>query len=279
MLLALTAVTQDTRLAWSFTSKKIRGWIYAIVKALPSLARSLTIVVLVVALLIPLRANMAQQPDLAAAAIAAAATSSGLPTEQLELVNSVWLAKQVYRAKVLDRKSGNISVVSLHPSGLLATEEEVNSLIEKERGKGFTGKLQESVRQRVQADADGASPIMIWVATPDVPRERWRTDLENGRSQQVFREAADFHKRAEVPVLQFLTAHSITPKAASELAPMITADVPNALLSELERLPTVSRIYADGIPKPTLNISIPVIRAEQVVAGRIYRSRGQSSHC
>src|SRR6266498_943559 len=51
---------------------------------------------------------------------------------------------------------------------------------------------------------------------------------------------------------------------ADEYVPVVTAEIPNAMLQELERLPDVGRIFDNPQTVPTLNTSIPTIKAQKV---------------
>lgn len=229
-------------------------------------ASLIAIIVLFSVFWIPIRSGVAQQPDLAQMAVAYATRSYDIPLEQAELVHSTWLANRIYRGKVLDKRTGAIYVVSLQLSGDAATDEDVNSIIEAELNEGFVGKINALLRQKAEADQGGFSKVAIWVKTPPVPYDKWRADIEAGKRDQVFKEARDFHSLAEAPLKGFLTSRSIPIKYASPLAPVVCADLPNILLSALEKHPDVARIYADEIPDSALSNSIPTIKANDVWA-------------
>jgi subtilisin family serine protease len=59
-------------------------------------------------------------------------------------------------------------------------------------------------------------------------------------------------------------ARSIRVKHADEYVPVITVEIPNAMLQELEALPEVGRIFDNAQAVPTLATSIPTIKAQKV---------------
>jgi len=226
--------------------------------------RVATVFIVLSVAMLPGIVNHAQQLDVSQQALLYAAQINNLPLDRLVIANTAWLAKEIFRAKVLDKATGEIYVVSIHSSGKPATEEEVTELLRADVEKGFVGKVESSLKQRVDADPAGSSTVCIWVKTTEAPHERWRGLLAAGNREQAFAEAREFHARAEASVLQFLRARSIQVKHADEYVPVITVEIPNVMMQELEALPQVGRIFDDALVMPTLATSIPTIRAQKV---------------
>lgn len=206
----------------------------------------------------------AQQVDLQLTALNYASQLHNVNGEQLALVNSAWLGQELYQAKVLDRATGEIHLISLHSSGNPATDQEVQVLTAQEQERGFVGKIELSLKQKADADISGVSTVCIWVRAPEAPRQRWRSLLEAGERVQILSEARAFHQKAEASVLEFLRDRSITVKYADDYVPVITVEVSNAMLQELESLPQVGRIFDNPAGMPALAQSIPTIKAQKV---------------
>lgn len=205
-----------------------------------------------------------QQVDLLDKALSYAAQLNNISLDRLVIANTAWLGGEVFRAKVVDYDTGEIYVVNLHSSGELATDQEVKDLLGACLQRGFAGKVQASLKASINAAPAGTSRINIWVKTPEIPLASWHSGLEQGMRQQVLTEAAAFHLQAETPVLNFLHSLGIKEKRASQYAPVIACQIPNAVLGQLEDLPEVTRIYDDGIAGAALNTSIPTIKAQKV---------------
>jgi subtilisin family serine protease len=214
--------------------------------------------------MVPMSLQHAYQLDLSDQALLYAAQASGVPLDHLAIANTAWLGKEIFRAKVVDKATGEIYVVGVHPSGQPASDEEVIALLRADVEKGFVGKIEWSLKQRVDADPTGTSTVCIWVKTTEPPGERWRGLLAAGKTEQVFAEAREFHASAEASVLQFVRARSILVKHADEYAPVITVEIPNGFLPELEALPEVGRILDNAQAAPALATSIPTIKAQKV---------------
>lgn len=227
-------------------------------------ARVATVIIVLSVVVLPGIVNHAQQLDVSQQALLYAAQINNLPLDRLAIANTAWLANEIFRAKVLDKVTGEIDVVSVHSSGTPATDEEVAELVRADLMKGFVGKVQASLKSRADAAPSGTSSVNIWVNTPQIPRAAWHFALEQGRREQVFNESAAFHLNAETPVLQFLHNLGLQEKYASRYAPVITCQVPNGVLAQLETLPEVLRIYGDERAVPALNTSIPTIKAQKV---------------
>jgi hypothetical protein len=208
--------------------------------------------------------HAAQSVDFAAKAIEGIAQTLNIPAEQLTVVNSAWLYERLYRAKVLDKSTGNIHVITLRTSGQLAAEDEVFGLIQSERERSFEWNMESGLKHRIESDPASTSTVSIWVKTLPTPSHRWRTLIESGQREVAFNEAREFHSKAAVPVLEFLGARSIKVKYASEYAPVIVAEIPHARMREIAELPFVARVFEDAIAEPGLATSIPAIRAQQV---------------
>lgn len=226
--------------------------------------RVATVFIVLSVVMLPGIVNHAQQLDVSEQALLYAAQISNLPLDRLAIANTAWLAKEIFRAKVLDKATGEIYVVSVHPSGKPATDEEVAELLRADVEKGSVGKIESSLKQRVDADPTGTSTVCIWVKTTEPPRERWRGLLAADKREQVFAEAREFHAHAETSVLQFARARSIRVTHADEYVPVITVEIPNGMLQELEALPDVGRIFDNPQAVPALQFSIPTIKAQKV---------------
>jgi serine protease AprX len=226
--------------------------------------RVATVFVVLCVVMLPAIVNHAQQLDLSEQALIYAAQINNIPLDRLAIANTARLAKKIFRAKVLDTATGEIYVVGIHLSGNPATDEEVTELLRTELEKGFVGKVQAGLKESVDVTPSGKSRINIWVKTPSHPLAAWRSAIVEGKRQQVFAEAAVFHAQVEAPVLQALHNLGIQEKDASQFAPVITCEIPNELLPQIENLQEVLHIYSDGVAVPTLNTSIPTIKAQKI---------------
>lgn len=220
--------------------------------------------VIIALMVVPPSLEQAYQLDLNCVAVTHVSQINDVPIDQLTIINKAWLGGEVFRAKVLDNQTGEIYLANLHSSGELATDQEVKDLLSAALQKGFVGKVEERLKAKIDADPSGISRINIWVKTPDIPLTAWHSALQQGRREQVFSEAAAFHAQAESPVLKLLHSVGVYEKYASQQAPVISCEIPNRLLQQLENMPEVTRIYDDGIPGAALYASVPTIKAQKV---------------
>jgi len=230
----------------------------------PGIKVFLTALLILVWAFLPAGVNHAQQLNLSDKALLYASQLHSIPLDRLTVANAAWLGGELFRAKILDSGSGEIYVVNIRKSGELAGDSEVADLLRASLQKGFVGKIQERVKAAADADPFGTSRVNIWLKTPPIPKTAWRGELEQGKRQQVFSEAAVFHAQAEAPVLQFLHTLGVGEKYASAYAPVITCEIPNQFLTRLENLPQVAQIYSDDTAVPALNTSVPTIKAQKV---------------
>ncbi len=229
-------------------------------------AQFFMIVLLSGILWIPGASIAVQQQDFPERAIAHAAQLYKVPASQLMITNSAWLAGKIFRAKVFDKVSGDIYVVSLHRSGQSADEQEIEDLMRDEREKAFIGKIEASLKRKIDDDPFNTSSVVIWANPPELPREEWKASLAAGNREQVMSQARIMHSEAKSDVLDFLERSSIKVKYDSPITPAMALDVPNSLLSLIANLPQVARIYPLTHPQPLLNTSIKTIKAEKVWA-------------
>jgi hypothetical protein len=129
--------------------------------------RVATVFIVLSVVMLPGIVNQAQQLDVSQQALLYAAQINNLPLDRLAIANTAWLAKGIFRAKVLDKATGEIYVVSVHPSGKPATDEEVTELLRADVEKGFVGKVESALKQRVNVDPAGSSTVCIWVKTTE----------------------------------------------------------------------------------------------------------------
>ena len=86
--------------------------------------------VLISVVILPMSPQRAYQLDLSDGALRYAAQVSGVPLDQLAIANTAWLGNEIFRAKVLDKATGEIYVVSVHsPANRQLTRKLPNSFV------------------------------------------------------------------------------------------------------------------------------------------------------
>ncbi len=190
----------------------------------------------------------------------------GLPKERLKITNekeaNFPLSNQkIWSVNILDPKGKEFYYVDLDEAGNTVDIKAAKAL-EHAKYREKYGKKEIALHEKLQKmNPDDMVEVGIWlspVATPPFP--------EREISEQEYKAILDAKRKAyaekEKPVLDILKAKNITIRYASQLAPLIYAQVTVKLMAEVENIPEVEGIYLARECKPSLYVVNQTVRVQ-----------------
>lgn len=208
----------------------------------------------------------------------AIAQAEGLPEAALQLesvldVDFPLTGVQIWKAKALDSRTGASYAVAMGPTGQpvdLAGLQMAEVLARWQT----SGKLTPELHQALQTSGQKAAlPVGIWLQLPAESLERISALgrdraalMEEGARRRTLAEVAALHTQAESGLLTFLSRRGYEASYASSLAPLIFAELPASLISEVEARPEVEEIYLQQEYQPALDKATKSVRADVVWA-------------
>lgn len=210
--------------------------------------------------------------------IKAVAQAEGLPKAALKLssflkVDLPLTGAQVWKAKVLDARTGTSYAVAMDRAGQMVDLASMEAAEALARWQTY-GKLTPELHQALQRLGEGDTlPVGIWLRLPAESQGRIRALgrdrvalMEEGTRRRALDEVAELHAQAEADLLEFLSQRGYGASYASSFAPLVFAELPASLISEVETRPDVEAIYLQHEHKPALDKATKSVRADVVWA-------------
>ena len=188
--------------------------------------------------------------------------------KDLEVVNTVTLKPEnIYRAKIIDKKSGEIYGISLDSNHKVMDECDVDNLIESKGRSKFVGKLSKRLVQKMEdMKKSGESHIKVgmWIKSdeklPSLPREMLTYQEQDARLKDIREFYAN--QKSTNSVLNKLKSMGHQVLYSSQYAPLIFVRMPIDDVTKVEADTNISRIYATEVMEPQLNTSALAVNAD-----------------
>jgi hypothetical protein len=180
-------------------------------------------------------------------------------------VSEVNVDDNLTRTKVLHPKTRRISGINLDQNNRQVPAEQVQAILASKQGKGFKGKLEAELADKVsRSQPTATTSVVVWLNTLGAAPKMNRSAAQSSQASSETAAFRNFHKNATEPAKQFIQASGGQVKYQSEYAPLLVVTVPNSLISALEQRNDVQSIHLERTYKDELNISIPSIDAQKV---------------
>jgi subtilisin family serine protease len=194
---------------------------------------------------------------------AAASRLTGIPANRLSVAKEAPLADTgITRYKLTDAQ-GKIYGVSLDSSGNPVTQEALARAVQAIDNKGFVGKLEAELANRLTQRSDKPINVIIFLkesaAAPSrgnvQSRTQYQANLNTLKTQNAEIQRA---------VVNQLKANGQRVLHQSAYAPVVAASVIPSQIQALAARSDVSRVYLERVSKPRLNVSRIVVQANTV---------------
>jgi hypothetical protein len=208
----------------------------------------------------------AEESSWATKARAVLSQATGRAVEELTIGRQSRLASTgLRRFKVLDRQ-GQIHSVNLDEAGNPVSDEAVQQAINERRNRGFVGKLEADLAERLSTQ-DDPDPIqvIVWVKAgegPAWPLQPQEMSEEDRRSHLVT--VGDQMAALQRPVVAHLRALGQPVIYQAQYAPVVVVAATPAAIRAMEARDDVERIYVGRVYTPRLSVSKVVVQATEV---------------
>ena len=214
-----------------------------------------------------------QGSAMAQRARAAASQLTGIPAEGLSVLKESPLADTgITRFKLTDAQ-GKIYGVSLDSAGNLVSQEALRQAVQTIANKGFVGKLESELANRLGQDN---SPINVVFYLEGAPSVSLRGNVQNRAQYEAnLQTIKDRNAEIQKPIVNQLRENGQRVIYQSAYASVVVAAVTPSLIQAIATRPDVERVYLERVAAPRLNVSRVVVQADTVNARGLTGS-GQS---
>ncbi len=188
-----------------------------------------------------------------------------ISADRLEVLNSLesifsLTGLRIYEAKVLDRKSGKISGISIDDKGGIINIEDIESQeIHSYREK--YGKLKIDLFNLLQKKGDkDRLRVGIWLSDEGLAYQAHENGDKTKELQRIETELA----LIEEPVKDYIKGKGMRIIYASKYAPLIYADLSKKHIQEIQNMSGIEIISLEGRAIPEINSAVPTILAPVV---------------
>jgi hypothetical protein len=187
--------------------------------------------------------------------------STGIPVNFLTVENESDVADTGIKQFKLQDQTGNLYSVALDANGDQISDEAVNQAFQKINSRGFEGKFQSKLAERIRKGGGESIRVVFQLKTRDREVFQARTEAERQFHFEKVR------ARIRVDQQQFVEqAKSLKHQVIyqSLYAPMVVVSLPLQTIEALARRSDVERVYEEGKGSVRLNVSRVVVQADTV---------------
>jgi len=179
-------------------------------------------------------------------------------------------ADGIRRFKVLNQRTRDVESINLGPDNQEATPVTLKRAHDTERARSFAGKIHKGLAKLIELKLKPAAEVavVVWANMPyALPSYDWDELARQGQKQVEETErfaltvAASLHTQATSPILEFAAKQGWKIGYQSELAPILTLQLPANQVHLLESRTDVTAIFPDDKAELALSTSAPAIGA------------------
>lgn len=175
-----------------------------------------------------------------------------IPVDRLTVVNQASLAgTEIKRFKIRDLQ-GKIYGVNLDAAGNPVSQEVVNQAIEAFNNRGFVGKLEAELANRLLQGSSNPISVVIWLKAETVAPLTGRTPAERQANLDILRTR---YAKIQQPVVEQLEANGQQVIYQSLYSPVVAAAVTPQVIQRIAARTDVERIYLEKMGDPRADLS------------------------
>lgn len=182
-----------------------------------------------------------------------------LPKEQLMIVNEgqanyPLTEMKIWRAKILDKKSGSVYGVDIDEAGNIIDNIREIGAKEKDAYVKKYGKLEPELHKHLQnMTLNETIKVEIWLTSSEIDKPKPEGKMSEKEYNDRVAEKKKTYALKQKPVVDFLRAKGFNIIYTSRYAPSIFAELPKSVITELENRADVDIIYISRVYEPELN--------------------------